>query len=106
MPATDPTTTPVPPKPPYPVPRHNLATMVLTLPRPADDAPDTAWQDAVQDSLDKLGALNPGDAIEAMLAIDLVALNAAQRDALGLAAEPAATAEQARLQRASAGGGV
>ena len=76
--------------------------MVLTLPRPAADAPDTAWQDAVQESLDKLSALNPGDAIEAMLAIDLVALNAAQRDALRLAVEPAATAEQARLQRASA----
>jgi hypothetical protein len=76
--------------------------MVLTVPRPAADAPDTAWQDAVQDSLDKLGALNPGDAIEAMLAIDLVALNAAQRDALRLAVEPAATAEQARLHRASA----
>ena len=76
--------------------------MVLTLPRPAADAPDTDWQDAVQDSLDKLGALNPGDAIEAMLAIDLVALNAAQRDALRLAVEPEATAEQARLQRASA----
>jgi hypothetical protein len=74
----------------------------LTLPRPAADAPDTDWQDAVQDSLDKLGALNPGDAIEAMLAIDLVALDAAQRDALRLAVEPAATAEQARLQRASA----
>ena len=76
--------------------------MVLTLPRPAADAPDTDWQDAVQDSLDKLGALNPGDAIEAMLAIDLVALSAAQRDALRLAVEPDATAEQARLQRASA----
>jgi hypothetical protein len=76
--------------------------MVLTLPRPAADAPDTAWQDAVQESLDKPSALNPCDAIEAMLAIDLVALNAAQRDALRLASEPAATAEQARLQRASA----
>jgi hypothetical protein len=94
-----PTTAPLPPKPLYPIPRHALATMVLTLPRPAAD---TAWQDAVQDALDKLGALNPGDAIEAMLAIDLVALNAAQRDALSLAVEPTATAEQARLQRASA----
>ena len=98
---TDPATPP-PPKPPYAIPRHALASMVLTLPRPAEDAPDAAWQDAVQDSLDKLGALNPCDAIEAMLAIDLVALNAAQRDALRLAAKPAATAEQARLQRASA----
>jgi hypothetical protein len=102
VPNADPTTTPAPQKPLYPIPRHALATMVLTLPRPAADAPDTAWQEAVQDSLDKLGALNPGDAIEAMLAIDLVALNAAQRDALRLAVEPAATAEQARLQRASA----
>ena len=102
MPTTDPNDTTPPPKPPYPIPRHALATMVLTLPRPAAGAPDTDWQDAVQDSLDKLGALNPGDAIEAMPAIDLVALNAAQRDALRLAVEPEATAEQARLQRASA----
>src|SRR5580700_1573949 len=102
MPTTDPTATPAPPKPPYPIPRHALASMVLTLPRPAADAPDTDWQDAVQDALDKLGALNPGDAIEAMLAIDLVALSAAQRDALRLAVEPETTAEQARLQRASA----
>src|SRR5208282_2671387 len=72
------------------------------LPRPGADAPDTAWQAAVQDSLDKLAALDPRDAIEAMLAIDLVAFNAAQRDALRLAVEPAATADQARLQRASA----
>jgi hypothetical protein len=102
MPTTDPTATPAPPKPLYPIPRHALASMVLTLPRPVADAPDTDWQDAVQDALDKLGALNPGDAIEAMLAIDLVALSAAQRDALRLAVEPETTAEQARLQRASA----
>jgi hypothetical protein len=102
MPNADPTATPALPKPPYAIPRHALATMVLTLPRPAADAPDSAWQDAVQDSLDKLTALNPCDAFEAMLAIDLVALNAAQRDALRLAVEPTATAEQARLQRANA----
>jgi hypothetical protein len=102
VPNAEPTAIPAPPKPLYPIPRHALASMVLTLPRPAADAPDTDWQDAVQDALDKLGALNPGDAIEAMLAIDLVALSAAQRDALRLAVEPETTAEQARLQRASA----
>ena len=96
------TPTPPPEKPPYAIPLHALATMVLTLPRPGADAPDTAWQAAVQDSLDKLAALDPRDAIEAMLAIDLVAFNAAQRDALHLAVEPAASADQARLQRASA----
>ncbi len=101
MPTANPTTPP-PEKPPYPIPLHALATLVLTLPRPAPEAPDTAWQAAVQDSLDKLTALDPRDAIEAMLAIDLIALNAAQRDALRLAVEPAATADQARLQRASA----
>src|SRR5208282_1161956 len=93
-PATQKTHPPPPPPPP--------ATMVLSLPRPGPDAPATAWQAAVQDSLDKLAALDPRDAIEAMLAIDLVAFNAAQRDALHLAVEPAATADQARLQRASA----
>ena len=94
--------TPPPPKPPYAIPRHALTTMVLALPRPAADAPDSAWQDAVQDGLDKLTALNPCDPIEAMLAIDLVTLNAARRDAVRLAVEPTATAEQARLQRAGA----
>src|SRR5271168_4717748 len=66
-----PTPTPPPPKPPYALPRHTLTTMVLALPRPAADAPGSAWQDAVQDSLDEVTALNPCDAIEAMLAIDL-----------------------------------
>ena len=90
------------PKPLYPIPMHALRTMVLALPRPDPDDPDAAWQDAVQDSLDKVAALDPRDAIEAMLAIDLVALNAAKLNALRLAVEPAATADQARLQRASA----
>jgi hypothetical protein len=76
--------------------------MVLALPRPAADVPDSAWQDAVQDGLDKPATRNPGDAIEAMLAIDLVTRNAARRDTLRLAAEPAASGEQARRQRASA----
>src|ERR1700733_7181202 len=81
---------------------HALRGMVLALPRPGPEDPDTAWQDAVQDSLDKLEALNPRDAIEAMLAIDIVALHAARLNALRLAVEPTATADQARLQRASA----
>jgi hypothetical protein len=102
VPTPDPTPTPPPPKPPYPIPLHALGTMVLALPRPGADAPDSAWHDTVQDSLAKLTVLNPRDAIEAMLAIDLVALNAAHLNALHLAVEPAATADQARLQRASA----
>jgi hypothetical protein len=43
--------------------------MVLTLARPGADEPETAWQDTVQAGLDKLGAFDPRDPIEAMLAI-------------------------------------
>ena len=102
MPNHDPTLTPPPPKPLYGVPTRALRTMVLTLPRPRAGAPDSAWQDHVRDALDKLDALDPRDAIEAMLAIDVIALNAGLLDARQLAFEPTATPEQARLQRTSA----
>jgi hypothetical protein len=98
----EPTPTPPRPKPLYGVPTRALHRMVLALPRPRADAPDSAWQDAVQDALDKLDALDPRDALEAMLAIDVIALNAGLLDACQLAFEPTATPEQARLQRASA----
>ena len=102
MPSLDPTPTPPRPKPLYGVPTRALRTMVLTLSRPRAGVPDSAWQDAVQDALDKLDALDPRDAIEAMLAIHVIALNAGLLDACQLASEPTATPEQARLQRASA----
>jgi hypothetical protein len=98
----DPAADPTPAKSPYPVPLRTLQAFVLTLPRPPADAPDAAWNDTVQDGLDKLAALDPSDAIEAMFAIDLVALNTGLLDALRLAFEPAATQDLARLQRASA----
>jgi hypothetical protein len=37
--------------------------MVLALPRPPADAPETAWQEVVQ------GGLDPRDALQTMLAV-------------------------------------
>jgi hypothetical protein len=76
--------------------------MVLTLPRPPADAPETAWQEAVQAGLDELEVLDPRDAIEAMLAIQFIALSAGVVDASRLAFDPGTTAAQALKQRASA----
>ena len=60
----------VPPaKPPNQIPAETLRAMVLTLPRPAADAPAAAWQEVVQGGLDKLAALGPRDSIEVMLAV-------------------------------------
>src|ERR1019366_7678143 len=52
--------------------------------------------------LDKLGALDPRDPIEAMLAIQVIAANAGSLDAYRLAIEPGTTAVQALRQRANA----
>ena len=92
---------PAPPKPPYPVPPAALRAMVLTLARPRADAPETAWQEVVQTGLDRLGALDPRDPIEAMLAIQIIAAHAGMADAYRLAFEPGATEVQAQRQRAS-----
>ena len=89
-------------KPTYPIPPRTLRAMVLTLARPGEDEPETAWQDVVQGGLDKLGELDPRDAIEAMLAIQIIAANAATLDAYRLAFEPGTTAAQALRQRANA----
>ena len=86
----------------YPIPAQALRDMVLTLPRPAPDAPATDWQGIVQVALDKLADLNPRGAIEAMLAIQYIALSAAALDACRLGFELGTTAVQARQQRASA----
>jgi len=75
--------------------------MVLTLARPAADAPQSAWQEVVQDGLDMLGILAPRNALEAMLAIQIIASNAGMLDAYRLAFEPDTTAAQALRQRAS-----
>ena len=89
-------------KPDYVIPPRTLRAMALTLARPGADEPETAWQDCVQGGLDKLGALDPRDAVEAMLAIQIIALNAGMLDALRLAFEPGTTAAQALRQRANA----
>jgi len=91
-----------PGKPPYPIPPAALRGMVLTLPRPQADAPEGAWQDVVQGGLDKLGELDPRDAIETMLAIQVIAASAAVLDAYRIAFEPGTTAAQALRQRANA----
>jgi hypothetical protein len=90
------------PKPVYAVPLQALQSMARTLARPPADAPDKVWQNGVQDGLDKLGAFDPRDAVEAMFAIAVIGLNAGMVDACQLAFEATATSEQARLQRASA----
>jgi hypothetical protein len=76
--------------------------MVLTLARPSADAPESAWQEVVQAGLDTLGVLAPRDAIEAILAIQIIAANAGSLDAYRLAFEPGTTAVQALRQRANA----
>ena len=73
------TTTPV--RSPSPIPAHILLAMVHALPRPAADAPASAWQAVVQGGLDKLAALGPRDPIEVMLAIQVIAANAGALDA-------------------------
>ncbi len=96
-------TPPRPPtKPPYPLPPRTLRDLVLTLARPGDDEPESAWQQVVQGGLDKLGELDPRDPLEAMLAIQIIAAEAGALDAFRLAFEPGTTAAQALRQRANA----
>jgi len=96
----DPPAAPV--KPPYTLPARSLRDMVLTLARPGEDEPESAWQEVVQGGLDKLGELDPRDALEAMLAIQVIAASAGALDAYRLAFEPGTTAAQALRQRANA----
>ena len=92
----------VPPiKAPYAISPASLREMVLTLARPPADAPEGAWQEVVQDGLDRLDALDPRDPIEAMLAIQIIAAQAGMADAYRLAFEPGTPAAQARQQRAN-----
>ncbi len=89
-------------KPDYPLPPHVLQAMVLTLPRPAADAPDAAWTAIVQGALDQLATLAPRDPIEALYAVQIIAANAAMLDAFRLGFAPDAGARQALRQRANA----
>ena len=100
---SEPAAPPRPPtKPPYDLPPRALHNLVLTLSRPGEDEPESAWQETVQVALDRLGELDPRDPLEAMLAIQVIAAEAGALDAYRLAFEPGTTAAQAQRQRASA----
>jgi hypothetical protein len=75
--------------------------MVLA-PCPPADVPETAWQEVVQGGLDRLGALDPCDALRTMLAGTVIATHAGAVDACRLAFAPDASEVQALRQRASA----
>jgi hypothetical protein len=91
-----------PAKPRYAILPAALRAMVLTLPRPPAEAPASAWQETVRTGLDNLDTLDPHDAIEAMLAIQVITLNAGVLDASRLAFEAGSTSVQALRQRANA----
>ena len=93
--APDPTPAAAPARPPYVIPPQDLRDMVLTLPRPGADEPATAWQEVVQGGLDRLGALDPRDALQTMLAVTVIATQAGAVDACRLAFDPDASAVQA-----------
>jgi hypothetical protein len=96
------TADPAPAKPPYTIPPQDLRDMVLTLPRQPADATATAWQEVVQGGLDRLGVLDPRDALQRMLPVTVIATHAGAVDACALAFAPDASAVQALRQRASA----
>jgi hypothetical protein len=98
----DPDPTAAPARPPYAIPPQDLRDMVLTLPGPPADAPETAWPEVVQGGLDRLGVLDPRDALQTMLAVTVIATHAGAVDACRLAFAPDASAVQALRQRASA----
>jgi hypothetical protein len=75
----DPDPIPAPAKPAYTIPPQNLRDMVLMLPRPPADTPETAWQDVVQGGLDWLGVLDPRDALQTMLAVTVIATRGGRR---------------------------
>ncbi|HET6238413.1 MAG TPA: hypothetical protein VFE41_26175, partial [Acetobacteraceae bacterium] len=102
MSTADPDPTAAPAEPPYIIPPQDLRDMVLTLPRPPADAPESAWQEVVQGGLDRLGVLDPRDALRTMLAVTVIATHAGAVDACRLAFAPDTSAVQAPRQRASA----
>jgi len=99
---TPPDPTPPPTRQLYPIPARSLRAMAFTLPRPADDEPETAWHDEVEVALDTLAALDPHNPIELILALQVIAATAAAQDAQRLAFEPGAPETQAHRHRASA----
>jgi hypothetical protein len=93
---------PAPAKPPYVIPPQDLRDLVLALPRPPADAPATGWLEVVQGGHGRLGALDPRDALQTMLAVTVIATHAGAVDACRLTFAPDASAMQALRQRASA----
>jgi hypothetical protein len=93
---------PTPGKPPYAIPDHILRAMLLTLARPAADAPEATWTAIVEGALKELDTLDPRDAMEAMFAVQIIAANAGMVDALRIAFEADTDAKHALRQRASA----
>ena len=83
---------PTPGKPPYAIPDHILRAMLLTLARPAADAPEATWTAIVEGALKELDTLDPRDAIEAMFAVQIIAANAGMVDALRQRASASALA--------------
>ncbi len=76
-----------------------MQALLLTLPRPAANAPQAAWTAVVQGTLDQLA---PRDPVEAMGALQIVAANAGMPDGFRQGFEPDPPAEQALRQRANA----
>jgi len=103
-PDLDPDPDPTPPAQPplYRIADRTLRAMTFTLPRPGPDEPDSAWYDEVEVALDTIAALNPSNPVEVILAIQLIAATAAERDAYRLAFEPGAPETQAHRHRANA----
>ncbi len=99
---TPPGPTPPPTRQLYPIPDRTLRAMAFTLPRPGDDEPESAWHEEVEAALDTLAALDPRNPIELILALQIIAANAAAQDAHRLAFEPGASESQAHRHRASA----
>jgi hypothetical protein len=93
---------PTPTLPPFAIPPATLRALVLTLPRPGPDAPAGVWQQVAQAALGELGALDPRDALETLLAVRVISCNAAAADACRIAFEPTTTAPDALRHRANA----
>jgi len=90
------------PASPWHIPPATLLGMALMLARPPADAPEAAWEDGVEGALAQLGALDPRDAIEAMLAVQVVAANAGAVAAYQAAMDPGTPMGQAPRLRANA----
>jgi len=95
-----PSTSPLPNLPPA-IAREILATLTATLPLPPDDTPDArAARD--QTAIAAVAALHPADAMEALLAAQIVTADAHAKDSLREAVAPGQDPATARRCRAQA----